>query len=72
MAAVSLECRRIEAEPDTVDGLEVDLWVGLEVFAKLGDEYVHASAEEIIVFSPDVEQNFLPLEDTVGMLAKEF
>ena len=64
--------RRVETESDAVDRLEVDLRIGFKVFAEFGDEHIHASPQEIVVFAPDIEQDLLSLEDTVGMLAKEF
>src|SRR5258706_232145 len=55
-----------------MDGLQVDIRVSLKVFSQLGNEYVHASAQEIIVLAPYIHQHLLPFEDTVGMFAEEF
>jgi hypothetical protein len=40
--------------------LEVHLWVGLEIFSQFGNEHIHAPAQEIIVLSQDVQQDFFP------------
>jgi len=45
---------RIKAEPNAMDRLQVDLGIGFKIFSELGDEYIHASAQEIIIFTPDV------------------
>src|SRR5580700_7889728 len=72
MAAGQSDCRCIEAETDAVDGFQVDLGICFEVLSQLCDKYVHTSAQEIVVFTPDIEQYLFPFEDAVGMLAKEF
>ncbi len=51
----SLRLGGVEAKSHPMDGLQVDLRVRFKVFSELGDEYVHASAQEIIVFPPDVQ-----------------
>jgi hypothetical protein len=44
----------IKTESNAMDCLQVDLGIGFKVFSELGDEYVHASAQEIVIFTPDV------------------
>jgi hypothetical protein len=44
----------IKTEPNPMDCLQVDLGIGFKVFSELGDEYVHASAQEIVILTPDV------------------
>jgi len=53
MAASDL--RRIEAEPHSMDRLQVDLWICFEIFSQFGDEYIHTPAQEIVVFAPDIQ-----------------
>jgi hypothetical protein len=50
----ALQGWRIKTEPNAMDCLQVDLGVGFKVFSEFGDEYVHASAEEIVILTPDV------------------
>src|SRR6185437_5615437 len=64
--------RRVEPESDAVYGLQINVRIGLEVFAELGDEHVHAPAQEVVVFAPNVEQYLLPFQNAVGVFAKEF
>ena len=45
---------RIKTEPNAMDCFQVDLGIGFKVFSELGDEYVHAPAQEIIILTPDV------------------
>ena len=56
-----------ELEADAMDGLQ--LYVGLiaDVLPDLGDEDVHAAAEEVIFLAPYIEQYFFALEDAVGI-----
>ena len=63
---------RVEPEAYPMNGFQVDLWVGLEILPQFGDEHVHAAAQEIIVFPPDIEQDLLSFQDAIGMFAKEF
>src|SRR6202050_3031059 len=72
MAAGSSEGGCIESETNAVDGFQVDLGICFEILSQFSDKYVHTSAQEIVVFTPDVEQYLFSLEDTVGMLAKKF
>src|SRR5579871_2410091 len=62
----------IEAETYSVDGFQVHLRIGLEILPQLGDEYIHAPAEEVVVLAPHVEQHLFPFQDTVGMFAEKF
>jgi hypothetical protein len=56
----SSDLRRIESEPDTMDGLQIDLGICFEILPQFGDEYIHAPAQEIVIFAPDIQQHFLP------------
>ena len=62
----------VESEADAMDSFEVHLWVGFKIFPQFGNEYVHAPAEEIVVFAPDVEQDLFSFKDAVGVFAKKF
>lgn len=64
--------RRVEPESNAMDGLQVDMRIGLEVFAEFGDENIHTASQEIVVLAPNVEQYLLSFENAVGMFAKEF
>src|SRR6185312_9253303 len=64
--------RRVESESNAMDGLQINVRIGLKVFSKLGDEHVHAPAQEVVVFAPNVEQYLLPFQNAVGVFAKEF
>lgn len=63
--------RRIEPEAYAMDRFKVHLRVGFKVFPQFGNENVHAPAEEVIVFAPDIKQDFLSFEDAVGVFAEE-
>src|ERR1700722_1489578 len=67
-----LHSRRVETEAHAVDRLQVDLGIGFEIFSEFCDKHVHASTQEIVVLAPDIQQDLFPLEDAVGMFAKEF
>ena len=67
-----LTYRGIEPKPDSMNSLQDDSRIRFEVFAKLGHKYIHAPAQEIIVFPPYIQQHFFPFEDTVGVFTQEF
>jgi hypothetical protein len=48
------DLRRIEPESDTMDGLQIDLGICFEILPQFGDEYIHAPAQEIVIFTPDI------------------
>ena len=52
-----------------MDGFQVNMGIRFEVFSEFGDENVHAPAQEIIVFAPNVQKHFLPSQHPVGMQA---
>src|ERR1700743_3489159 len=63
---------RIESESYSMDRFQVDMGVGLEIFPQFGDEHIHASAQEIVVLAPYIQQDLFSFEDPVGVFAKEF
>src|SRR6185312_7763450 len=68
----SSDHRRVETETDAVGRFEVDLRIRFEVLSEFGNENVHASAEKVVVLTPDIEEHFFPFQDAVRMFAKEF
>ena len=52
--------RNIEPKSNPMDGFQVYLGIRFEVLPEFGNEYVHASSQEVIVLSPYIEQDLLP------------
>jgi len=55
-----------------MNGLQIHMRVRLEVFSQLGNKHIHASAQEIIVLAPYIQQYLFSLQDAIGVFAKEF
>ncbi len=46
-----------------MNGFEYHFGVGLKVFAQFGDKNIHAAAQEVIVFSPYIQQYFFSFQN---------
>jgi hypothetical protein len=59
-----------EFETYTVDRLQFYTFLCFDVLTHLGDEHVHAAAEEVIVLTPNVHQYLVPLQYAVSVQAE--
>src|SRR5690606_30268816 len=60
-----------ELEADAMYRLQFYALLGFYIFTHLGDEHVHTTAKEVIIFTPYVHQYLIPLQYTIRIQAQE-
>jgi hypothetical protein len=66
-----MDFRNVKAETNAMYSFQYDGTVGFEVFSQFGNENVHAPAQEVVVFPPDIEEHFFPFEDFIWVFAEK-